>query len=119
MKENSMELVKLAVMGLNDAKDLKRDCEAQGVELVLNHNDQTCNRGCSVTVEVLAQETDLPIVQKIYSENYQQLLKGHDVNFDIINSVYDTSQDSAVCPACGFKFSTSSSECPDCGLMLG
>lgn len=114
-----MELVKLAVMGLNDAKELQRDCQSQGVELVLNHNDQTCTRGCAVTVEVHATEKDLPIVQKVYSEKYQKLLKGHDVNFDVINSVYDTSEDTAICPACGFKFSTTNSECPDCGLMLG
>jgi hypothetical protein len=114
-----MELIKLAVMALNEAKDLKKECEAKGVEIVLNHNDQTCNRGCSVTVEVLASEKDLPIVQEVYSTKYQKLLKGHDVNMDIINSVYDSSQDTAVCPACGFKFSTSNSECPDCGLMLG
>jgi hypothetical protein len=114
-----MELIKLAVMGLNEAKELKKDCEAQGAEIVLNHNDQTCNRGCSVTVEVHASEKDLPIVQKVYSEKYEKLLAGHDVDMNIINSVYDSSQDTAVCPACGFNFSTTNSECPDCGLMLG
>lgn len=114
-----MELIKLAVMGLNDAKDLKRDCEKRGVEIVLNHNDQTCNRGCSVTVEVHAAQDDLPIIQEIYSEKYSKLLQGHDVDIDVINSVFDPGQDMATCPACGFNFSTTNSECPDCGLMLG
>ncbi len=114
-----MELMRIAVMGLQEAKDLKKDCEALGADIVLNHNDQTCNRGCAVTVEVHAYEKDLPIIQKVYSDKYQKLLDGHNVDLDVINSVFDTNQDSATCPACGFKFSTTNTECPDCGLVLG
>ena len=114
-----MELIKIAVMGLDEAKDLKRECELEGVELVLNHNDQTCTRGCSVTVEVHAMEKDLPIIQTVYGKKYEKLLEGHDVNLEQINEVFDPSKADAVCPACGTKFSTSLSECPDCGLVLG
>ncbi len=106
-------------MGLNDAKDLKKECEEKGVELVLNHDDQTCTRGCAVTVEIHAHEKDLPIIQQVYSAKYEKLLDGHDVDFEVINSVFDSSQAEATCPACGTKFSTSLSECPDCGLVLG
>jgi hypothetical protein len=114
-----MELIRVAVMGLQEAKDLKKECKKLGAEVVLNHNDQTCNRGCSVTVEIHASEADLPVIQKVYSEKYERLLAGHEVDTKIINSVFDTSQDSATCPACGHNFSTSKLECPDCGLVLG
>ncbi len=114
-----MELIKIAIMALNDAKDLKRDCEIRGVELVLNHNDASCTRGCTVTVEVHAQEKDLPVVQEVYNEKYRELLAGHDVNFEVMDSVYDPNQAEATCPACGTKFSTSLTECPECGLVLG
>ncbi|MBT4793441.1 MAG: hypothetical protein HON90_17850, partial [Halobacteriovoraceae bacterium] len=104
---------------LQEAKDLKRECEALGAEVVLNHNDQTCNRGCSVTVEVHTTEKDLPVIQKVYSEKYAKLLAGHDVDFEAMNAVFDPAQENATCPACGHSFSTTDSECPDCGLVLG
>lgn len=114
-----MEHVKIAVMGLQEAKDLQKACEEKGAEIILNHNDQTCTRGCAVTVELHAKEADIPIIQEVYSKNYQKLLEGHQINFDIIDSVYDPSADQATCPACGCQFSTVNTECPDCGLVLG
>ena len=113
-----MELVKIAVMGLQEAKDLQKECQGLGADLVLNHNDQTCTRGCSVTVEVHAHEKDIPVVQKVYTAKYQKSLKGLDFDVETINSVYDPSAESATCPACGHEFSTSHSECPDCGLAF-
>ena len=114
-----MELIKIAVMGLNEAKDLKKECETQGIELVLNHDDTSCTRGCAVTVEVHAYEKDLSIVQQVYSEKYQKLLEGHEIDFEAMNSVYDPNQSEATCPACGTKFATSFTECPECELVLG
>ena len=114
-----MELIKLAVMGLNEAKDLKNKLEARGVELVLNHNDASCTRGCSVTVEVHAKESDLPVIQEVYSQGYMKSLEGLNFDPNVVNSVYDTSQEKAICPACSFEFSTQNKECPDCGLVLG
>ena len=113
-----MDLVKIAVMGLNEAKQFQKDCSAKGIELVLNHDDASCTRGCAVTVEVHAKETDLPVVQEIYSSNYMKLLEGHDVDPETLNAVFDPSAESATCPACGHTFSTTNSECPDCGLMF-
>lgn len=116
---NEMDLVKVGVMGLHEAKTFKQELEKLGVELVLNHNEQTCTRGCSITVEILAKESDLSQIQKMYQEKYEKLLEGLDVNVDQMNSVFDTSQSEAICPACGHNFSTSNTECPDCGLVLG
>jgi len=114
-----MDQLTIAVLPLQDAKNLQNDLQKQGVEISLNHNEQTCTRGCAITVEVLGFEKDLPIISKIYQENFQKMTEGHDVNWEAVNSVFDTSKDTAVCPACSFEFSTSKSECPDCGLVLG
>lgn len=113
-----MELVKIAVMGLEDAKHFKNECKKSGVEIILNHDEKTCGRGCSVTVELHAYERDLEIVQNIYNEKYKKMLEGLEVDFEQVNSVYNTEDEFAICPACGFKFSTSSGVCPDCGLVL-
>lgn len=113
-----MEPIRLAVMPLTDAKTFQDDLLKDGIEIVLNHNEQTCTRGCSVTVEVLGYEKDLESISKKYQDNYQQLTDGHDVNWEVANSVFDSNAAEATCPACGFLFSTAKSECPDCGLVI-
>lgn len=115
----STQPVQLAVMPLAEAKQFQKQLEDLGVGILLNHQKSTCTRGCQVTVEVLGFEKDFPVIAKIYQENYAKLLDGHEINFEVLNSVYDPSKAMATCPACGFVFSTKESECPDCGLVLG
>jgi hypothetical protein len=113
-----MEPIRLAVMPLVDAKTFQDDLSKDGVEIILNHNEQTCTRGCAVTVEVLGYEKDLELISNKYKENYEQMTQGHDVNWEIANAVFDPNSAEATCPACGFNFSTDKSECPDCGLVI-
>ncbi len=114
-----MELLALGVLGLNEAKNLKAKCDKEGVELILNHNDASCSRGCAVTVEVLIKPQDIEVFSKIQGEEYSKMLEGMDVNFNQINSVYDPNANEATCPACGTVFSTQLAECPECGLNFG
>lgn len=109
----------MAIMGLDEAKNLQRICQPHGVEIILNHNEATCRRGCSTTVEVHAKETDIEAIQKIYAQYNSKHLKGLDFDVEQINSVYDPEKDKATCPACGCEFSTGNKECPDCGLAFG
>lgn len=114
-----MEPVRLAVLPLNDAKSLQDQLAKKGIQLTLNHNDQTCTRGCTVTVEVLGNEKDIPLIAQTYQDNFKELTEGHDVNWEAANSVFDPSKETAICPACASEFSTTNKECPDCGLFLG
>lgn len=114
-----MELIRLAVLPLNDAKQLQDQLHKDGINVVLNHNKQTCTRGCTITVEILGHEKDIPTIASIYQSSFQKLAEGHEVNWDVANAVFDPSQATALCPACGTEFSTSLTECPDCGLNLG
>ena len=113
------ELKKIAVMNLQEAKEFQTKLKEKGVEITLDHNEQTCTRGCTVTVELLGREEDLPKIHELYTESYQKLLDGLDFDPEVVNSVFDTSAPDAICPACGHKFSTESFECTDCGLVLG
>ena len=81
-----MEPIKLAVMNLNEAKTFKSQLEKQGIELILGHNESTCTRGCTVTVEILAYEKDVEAVINEYNKNYMKLLDGHKIDFEAINS---------------------------------
>ena len=114
-----MNLQRIGVIGLNEGKIFQKELAVKGVELVLNHNEQTCTRGCSITVEMLALEKDMPIIQELYQSKYKQLLEGYDVDFEAMNSVFDPNQEMAQCPACSTQFSTKASECPECGLFFG
>jgi hypothetical protein len=113
-----MELVKLGTMPLDDAKNLQRALATKGVEAVMNHNSQTCTRGCQVTVEVLIPETSLSLVQETLREQYQRLTQGLDIKWDLLGEVFDPSKGEATCPACGTHFQTSAAECPECGLCF-
>ena len=103
-------------MGLDEAKTFQNKLKRINIELILNHNDQNCTRGCSVTVELLAKESDIPKIQSVYADEYQKMLQGHDVNYEQMNAVFDPQAEQVVCPACGFKFSPTKNQCPDCGL---
>lgn len=111
-----MDLISIGVMGLNDAKLFQKKLQEQGVELVLNHNEQNCTRGCAVTVELLAKEQDLPTIQSAYAAEFKNSLAGHDVNFEQMNAVFDPNAEKVTCPACGFEFKPDGTQCPDCGL---
>ena len=43
-------------------------------------------------------------------------LNDHDVA--MAGAVFDTTAETAVCPACGCSFPTSHNACPDCGLCF-
>jgi hypothetical protein len=116
------DLLHLTVMPLHDAKDLQRALKDKGVEIILNHDKKTCSSGgCQTTVELLVEPTEanLQIVGEYFKAHYSKILNGHEINWKAMESVYDPSQESAVCPACGESFSTKLTECPSCGLVLG
>lgn len=118
-KGEKMEMIRIAVLPLQEAKNLQDQLRSKNIELKLEHNEATCTRGCSVTVEVHGLEKDLPQIAQIYQENYLKLLEGHEVDYEAINSVFDPSRSTATCPACSTEFSTKETECPECGLVLG
>ena len=90
---------------------------AQNVELAIIHNKATCSSGgCGTSMELWANQSDLPVVIPFLQQEQARNYIGLDINPELLNQVFDTSQENAICPACGTEFSTSSSECPDCGL---
>lgn len=76
-------------------------CGCRGVEALL----QVRVRALEPAMAALAQE-------------YRQStgLTEHDTRF--AGEVYNTEAEEAVCPACGFRFATSHTCCPDCGLCF-
>lgn len=114
-----MEFKPVAIFPLNEAKQLQDQLRSLGVEVKLEHNDATCTRGCSVTVEFHAKLADIDIIRKTITENFMDSLEGHEVDWKAMSAVYDSNQKSAICPACSTEFETTHTECPECGLVLG
>jgi ribosomal protein L37E len=111
-----MELVCIGVYELSEAKRFGRELDVRQVNWEMKTNDQTCTRGCKVTVELWVSESDLKQVREFMNREMARDLGGHEVNFEAINEVFDPSKGEVVCQACGMKFESKLSECPDCGL---
>lgn len=91
----------------------------EGVTAELVHNPQTCQSGCRTTVEIWVPRADLETVKKVLQQEEARNWQGLDFDPELLGQVFDPNKDQATCPACGTQFSTSHSECPDCGLNVG
>ena len=114
-----MEFQPVAVLPLEEAKKLQDQLHQKGIEVKLEHNEATCTRGCSITVEFHAQLKDIDAIRETITVNFKDSLAGHKVDWKAMGSIYDNSQATATCPACSTEFATNHSECPECGLVLG
>lgn len=114
-----MEEILLGVMDLQEAKNHQIRLKEQGVMLNLKSNAKTCTTGCKVTVEVWGLEKDAELLQKHFRSDFMKHVMGHEPNFEHLSQVFDANATEAICQACGAKFATSATECPDCGLCYG
>lgn len=106
----------ITVMGLQEAHNHEIKLKELGISLTLKTNPQTCTRGCKVTVEVWGNEVDKDILGQYFSADLLRSLDAEKINFEALNAVYDPANAEVICQACGFKFASTESECPDCGL---
>jgi hypothetical protein len=103
------ERVKIGVLVLHEAKRLCEKAAKEGLEIVLEYNDHSCQRGCAVTVEMWADEKNVGLIQNFFKEDFKT--HAYDgVDWTILEIV--------TCPACGKKFKPEKPECPDCGLCF-
>lgn len=112
--------IQLGTMEIKEAQALRDRLKKEGVEVILKGNDNTCRSGnCKVTVDLWAQEQDLGLIREFMSKEFFGHLKGHNINLEALNQVFDPNASEVTCQACGFKFSSDKTECPDCGLVYG
>ena len=117
MSQEQNSPIMLGIFEFYDAKRVQKGLEKFGVESELRSNDETCTRGCKVTVEMWADEKDKDqIIHFLQSEGARDY-DGLDINPSLLSQVFDPNADEVICQACGTKFSPKASECPDCGLV--
>lgn len=109
----------LGIIEFNEAKRLQAALAERGIEIRLFNNPQTCSTGgCAPSVEVHANETDLPVISEWLGAERTRLFEGLEYDPALSDEVFDPEKESARCPACGTQFAMTSPECPDCGLVL-
>lgn len=102
-------------------KQLQAYLLAQGIpSLATKESPENCTKGCR-GVELLLQvrTSDLREVAAALDREHRQTTGLADHDTSLVGAVFDVAVEEAVCPACGFRFATSSTSCPDCGLCFG
>ena len=119
MSENQNEAsdeLFLGVMELQEAKTHQIKLKSQNIIVDFKTHQETCTSGCKVTVEVWGKTEDKEKLLQYFHHDFKKNL-GHEINQEALNSIFDPSSSEVICQACGAKFSPTSNECPDCGLM--
>jgi hypothetical protein len=88
--------------------------------LIVGEKTQNCGKGCCAT-EIFLQikRSDGEEASAILHRDFKRTtgLDHHDLSH--VDAVYNPAAGQTVCPACGFRFSPTTSTCPDCGLCFG
>ncbi len=113
-----MEKILLGRADLTEANRIKSRLLESDVIIELIHNKETCNLGCSITVEIWGDKKDIAKIDTFFREEREKLLDGFDINNSHAEEIFDPEQKEATCPACGTLFETTISECPECGLVF-
>jgi hypothetical protein len=117
--EEDLGLVLVGVADQNEARRLRGHFEDLGVEVFLRTDPAECGTGkCSTKIELHVLQRDLEKVRAFLRAEQSKSLEGLEIRPEWLEHVYDPTQESATCPACGTSFSTKSVECPDCGLVF-
>lgn len=116
---HSEEKILLGKANAQKCEMMRHYLAGHGIEIATIHNKITCSSGCSTELEIWAHAADADQIDALLKELYQQEMRDHGYNADLLNAVYDPTAEEATCPACGIVFSTSHRECPECGLGFG
>ena len=87
--------------------------------LIASEKKISCGKGCcgnDFFLQIRSEDGEFALESLAREFKRTTALDHHDLSH--VQSVYDQRAEQTVCPACGFRFSTSNSTCPDCGLCF-
>jgi len=114
------DLVGLRQGPLQDMRHIENLLRAERIGTLLVGDENSCGKNCCATSFVLCvRREDAGDALSILEKEFRRAtaLDHHDTTH--ADNIFDLTAGSAVCPACGYSFSTSTTTCPDCGLCLG
>lgn len=106
---------------LHDAKRLEVLMADERIGTLLAGDDNSCGKGCCPSYfDLKVRREDAADAMKIIDEEFRRStgIDAHEMG-DHADAVFNPHAAEAVCPACGTKFPTATTTCPDCGLCFG
>jgi hypothetical protein len=113
------DLVAVSKGAVLQMQQLQALLKREGIPSRSVNEDGGCGQGCcgpSLTVQV--RKADLKDVEAILAQDYLRSTGLCARDLSAAGTVFDAAANSALCPACGCRFSTAQSACPDCGLCF-
>jgi hypothetical protein len=114
------DLVNIRKGPLLEMKNLQQILAKEYVPaLIASEKKSNCGKGCcgkEFFLQIRREDGELAVEVLAREFKRTTALDHHDLSH--VQSVYDQRAEQTVCPACGFRFSTSNSTCPDCGLCF-
>jgi hypothetical protein len=122
MEELSPEddLVSIRRGPLGEIKHLGNRLNDAMIATLIAGDENSCGKGCCPSTFYLqVRRQDAMEAMAVLQEEFRQTTALEDHDTSHVDNIFDTSASEANCPACGYAFPTTSTECPDCGLSLG
>ncbi|MBI5557904.1 MAG: hypothetical protein HY885_09720 [Deltaproteobacteria bacterium] len=114
------ELVAIHKGQLNEIKAIEKELKAENIDAIITGDEKSCQKNCCPSTFYLqvrrVDAMDASAVVQSYIDKTTALSQ-HDMSH--CDAVFNPEARQAVCPACGFKFQTTTTTCPDCGLCFG
>ena len=87
--------------------------------LAVREGEGGCGQGCCGTGLILrVRPDDVPEVARILEEEYVRGTALEEYDTSHADAVFNTAALEATCPACGCRFPTTTTTCPECGLCF-
>lgn len=105
---------------LNEIRPLEKVLQHENIGALVAGDDSGCGKGCcGTTLNLLVRREEAPEAYQLIQAELDRTrgLASHDMGSCEV--VFDQNAQESECPACGFRFASTISTCPDCGLCFG
>lgn len=113
------DLVNIHRGPLSEIRHMENLLATENINTLVAGDDNSCGAGCCKVFFLRVRREDAQDAMALLADDFRKRtgLDYHDNTH--VDAVFNPAAGEAVCPACGYVFSTSVSTCPDCGLCLG
>jgi hypothetical protein len=92
----------------------------ENIGAMIVDSSQGCGKGCcGTTLDLMVRREEAADAHHLIQRELDKTRALDDHDLSGSDAVFNPDAGQATCPACGFKFQTSTTTCPDCGLCFG
>ncbi|MFH7326470.1 hypothetical protein [Desulfurivibrio sp. C05AmB] len=105
---------------LGDLRHLEALLKEERIACRITADEKSCSKSCCPSSFLLeVSRDDAPDAARIVEQEYRRMTRLDDHQMVAGDAVFNPEAEENICPACGYRFPSTSSECPDCGLNFG